>query len=83
MRIIIQIVLIAATTLLLQAATAQTVQYRQIGVARRLSITVPAHWHVRDANERLNIAASADAAQDPHGKSAVPMHVSSLSVGHL
>ncbi|MBN8509897.1 MAG: hypothetical protein J0L57_14965 [Burkholderiales bacterium] len=71
---------IAATAFFLQAYAAESVQYRQLTVAGRLNITVPAHWHVRDANGRRNIAASAEAALDPQGKSAEAMHVSSLSV---
>lgn len=80
MRRILQLVLLLAIALLPPAAIAQTVQYRHLSVAGRLTITVPSHWHVRDLNERRNIAASADASQDPHGRSAEPMHVSSLSV---
>ena len=59
---------------------AQTLQYRVVEVGNRVSITVPAHWRVKDASERQNIAASADALIDPSGKASEPMHVSSLSV---
>ena len=60
--------------------TGQTVQYTTVEVAGRVSITVPAHWRVRDASERQNIAASADALLNPSAKPSEPMHVSSLSV---
>lgn len=61
-------------------ALSQTVQYTTVDVAGRVSITVPSHWRVRDASERQNIAASADALFNPSGKPSEPVHVSSLSV---
>jgi hypothetical protein len=61
-------------------ARAQTAQYRRFDVKGRVLIVVPAHWRVRDENERKNIAASADALLDPTGQGTDPVHVSSLSV---
>ena len=58
----------------------QTLEYSTIDVNGRVTIVVPRHWHVRDAAERKNIAAGADAALNPSGKPSEPMHVSSLSV---
>ena len=65
-------------------ALSQSLTYKQIDVGGdRVSITVPAHWRIRDTAERQNIAAGADAALNPTGRSAEPMHVSSLSVVSL
>jgi hypothetical protein len=61
-------------------AIGQTMQYRVIEVGNRVSLTVPGHWRIRDASERQNIAASADALLNPTGRPSEPMHVSSLSV---
>ena len=72
--------LILALCLQHTAAASQTLSYTTIEVGGRLTITVPSHWRARDTAERQNIAAGADAALNPTGKSSGSMHVSSLSV---
>lgn len=66
--------------LLPASVASQTLGYTTIDVSDRLNITVPSHWRVRSLAERQNIAAGADAALNPTGKSSGPIHVSSLSV---
>lgn len=73
-------VLLLALCALPTTAASQTLTYTTIDVGGRLSVTVPSHWRVRDTAERQNIAAGADAALNPTGKSSESMHVSSLSV---
>lgn len=73
--------LVLALTLSAFSALGQSLQYRTLDVAGRMLITVPAHWHVRDLSERLNIATAADAARYSAAEAtAETMHVSSLSV---
>ena len=72
--------LVLALCLQHTAAASQTLSYTTIEVGGRLTITVPSHWRVRDTAERQNVAAGADAALNPTGKSSGSMHVSSLSV---
>lgn len=73
-------VLLLALCILPTSTASQTLMYTAIDVGGRLAITVPSHWRIRDAAERQNIAAGADAAFNPTGKSSESMHVSSLSV---
>ena len=75
-RIAVSMAVLAASA----SAHCQVVEYQRITVAGRLSITVPAHWHVRDELARRDIAAFADASADPKESGAAPMHVASLSV---
>lgn len=60
--------------------TAQESQFRRISVGSRVTIEVPAHWHVRDINERKNISAAGEALTEGVGKKNEPNHVSALSV---
>lgn len=59
---------------------AQESNYRRIEVGKRVSVEVPAHWHVRDLDERRNIAAAGEAITNAVGRKNEPNHVSSLSV---
>lgn len=59
---------------------AQESQFRRVSVGGRVSIEVPAHWHVRDLDERKNIAAAGEVLTDGVGNKNQPMHVSALSV---
>ena len=62
------------------SAFAQEYQIRRISVGNRLSIEVPSHWHVRDTDERKNIAAAAEALRERLDRKDEPTHVSALSV---
>lgn len=59
---------------------AQESQYRRISVGSRVTIEVPAHWHVRDLDERKNISAAGEVLTEGMGKKNEPNHVSALSV---
>ena len=60
--------------------TAQESQFQRINVGGRVTIEVPAHWHVRDINERKNISAAGEVLTEGVGKKNEPNHVSALSV---
>lgn len=59
---------------------AQESQFRRISVGSRVTIEVPAHWHVRDLDERRNISAAGEVLTEGVGKKSEPNHVSALSV---
>lgn len=59
---------------------AQDSQFRRMSVGSRVSIEVPAHWHVRDIDERRNISAAGEVLTEGLGKKNEPNHVSALSV---
>ncbi len=59
---------------------AQESQFRRINVGGRVSIEVPAHWHVRDINERRNISAAGEVLTEGAGRKNEINHVSALSV---
>lgn len=61
-------------------AIAQESQFRRMSVGSRVSIEVPAHWHVRDINERKNVSAAAEVLTEGVGKKNEPNYVSALSV---
>lgn len=61
-------------------SSAQVSNYRRIEVGKRVSLEVPKHWHVRDLDERRNIAAAGEAIMDAVGRKNEPSHVTSLSV---
>ena len=61
------------------AAAAQESQFRRISVGNRVTIEVPAHWHVRDLDERKNISAAGEALTEVLSKKNEPNHVSALS----
>lgn len=61
-------------------AFAQESHYRRIEVGDRVSLDVPSHWHIRDLDERRNIAAAGEAITGAAGRPNEPMHVSALSV---
>ena len=61
------------------AAAAQESQFRRISVGNRVTIEVPAHWHVRDLDERKNISAAGEALTKGLSKKNEPNHVSALS----
>lgn len=62
------------------AAVAQESQFRRISVGSRVTIEVPAHWHVRDLDERKNISAAGEALTEGLNKKNEPNHFSALSV---
>jgi hypothetical protein len=59
---------------------AQESQFRRVSVGSRVTIEVPAHWHVRDLDERRNISAAGEVLTEGVGKKNEPNHVSALSV---
>jgi hypothetical protein len=59
---------------------AQESQFRQISVGSRVTVEVPAHWHVRDLDERKNIAAVGEVLTEGLSKKNELNHVSALSV---
>lgn len=59
---------------------AQESLFRRMSVGSRVSIEVPAHWHVRDIDERRNISAAGEVLTEGLGKKNEPNHVSALSV---
>lgn len=59
---------------------AQESQFRRISVDSRVTIEVPAHWHVRDIDERRNISAAGEALLEGAGMKNESNHVSALSV---
>lgn len=59
---------------------AQESQFRRISVGSRVSIEVPAHWYVRDLDERRNISVAGEVLTEGVGKKNEPNHVSALSV---
>ena len=61
-------------------SSAQESNYRCIEVGKRVSLEVPNHWHVRDLDERRNIAAAGEAIMDAVGRKNELSHVTSLSV---
>lgn len=74
-----------ATAFIFSVATvgevvAQESQFRRVSVGSRVTIEVPAHWHVRDLDERRNISAAGEVLTEGLGKKNEPHHVSSLSV---
>ena len=74
-----------STAFILSLATvseviAQESQFRRISVGSRVTIEVPAHWHVRDLDERRNISAAGEVLTEGLGKKNEPNHVSALSV---
>lgn len=64
-------------------AIAQDSLFQRVIVGNRVTLEVPSHWHVRDINERKNIAAAAEALRDPGGEKNEGVHVSALSVVSL
>lgn len=62
------------------AVIAQESQFRRIVVGSRVTIEVPAHWHVRDLDERKNISAAGEVLTEGVGKKNEPNYVSALSV---
>ena len=78
-------VLVLASALFISITTAssafaQEYQIRRIIVGNRLSIEVRSHWHVRDTDERKNIATAAEALRERLDRKDEPTHVSALSV---
>ena len=62
---------------------AQESQFRRISVGNRVNIEVPAHWHVRDIDERRNISTAGEVLTEGVGRRLEknePNHVSALSV---
>jgi hypothetical protein len=59
---------------------AQESQFRRMSVGSRVNIEVPAHWHIRDLDERKNISAAGEVLTEGVGKKNEPNHVSALSV---
>lgn len=71
-----------ATALLTLApiySIAQQSQFHNIIVNDKVSISIPKHWHVRDINERKNIAAAAESITENTNNKNKQMHVSALS----
>ncbi len=59
---------------------AKETQFRRISVESRVSIDVPAHWQIRDLDERKNISAAAEVMTEGVGNVDNSNHVSALSV---
>lgn len=76
--LIVSAFVITLTTV--SAVVAQEYQFRRIGVGSRVTIEVPAHWHIRDLDERKNISAAGEVLTEGVGKKNEPNHVSALSV---